>query len=92
MDKTNLYCTKIATFRNNKGSDWFKTAFNFTMKMQGKQTSAAIPILILPQILRIYLKSRVQEKQKQNELFEISMLAACIRVFIPYAKIKKNRY
>ena len=29
------------------------------MKMQGKQTSAAIPILNLPQILRIYLKSRV---------------------------------
>ena len=59
MDKTNLYFKTIATFRNNKGSDWFKTAFNFTMKMQGKQTSAAIPILILPQILRIYLKSRV---------------------------------
>ena len=55
MDKTNLYCTKIATFRNNKGSDWFKTAFNFTMKMQGKQIS----ILILPRILRIYWNSRV---------------------------------
>ena len=38
-----------------KGFDWFKTVFNFTMKMQGKQIS----ILILPRILRIYWNSRV---------------------------------
>ena len=30
-----------------------------------------------------------KEKQKEKELFEISMPAACIRVFIPYEKIKK---
>ena len=33
-----------------------------------------------------------KEKQKEKELFEISMPAACIRVFIPYAKIKKYIY